>query len=64
MDSTQLWESITSIHEIHCDFCKNSDSEMCGDDFDACSAFYHKGWRARKKTYCPECAKKKLKKSD
>ncbi len=63
-DSTQLHEAILTSHDISCDNCKKTESAFNIDDFDACDVFYENGWRMRSKVYCPDCAKKKLKRLD
>lgn len=62
--SFQLYESILVSCEISCDNCTTTKTIHGIDDGDACDEFYKQGWRTRSKTYCPECAKKKLKRLD
>ena len=53
---------ISSIIQISCTNC-DGESETDGDEFDAPEIFYEEGWRATSTNcYCPNCAKKKLKK--
>jgi len=59
--SVQLYESILSTHDITCGNCGIIDSVHNIDEYEACEFFYTEGWRARNNTYCPRCAKKKLK---
>lgn len=59
-----LYDSIISTHEVQCDFCENSSILEGTDEFGAVHTFYDEGWRSPRgyKTYCPDCANKKLKK--
>lgn len=58
----QLYEHTVVSTEIVCDFCSTKRT-LYGDDDDAIKHFYSIGWRGRTKCYCPDCAKKKLKKT-
>lgn len=59
----QLMEHILNVASITCDFCNERKRMECMESDEAMDVWYEDGWRARKKCYCPKCAKKKLKNS-
>lgn len=59
---TQLYDFVMTETTITCDFCKKSET-IDEDGAEAIDAWYHDGWRGRRRCYCPECAKKKLKRN-
>ena len=57
-----LYESIQSEFTIECDNCGSQDRLHYTDEYAACQTFFDYGWRSTpNKTYCPQCANKKLK---
>ena len=57
-----LYENIETTCDIYCSNCNEADSAHHIDEFGSAEYFQDKGWRATEyNTYCPKCAKKKLK---
>lgn len=58
-----LYNYITTTHEIECINCDTTDAIGDCDEIDALEYFFNEGWRVTKgeMVYCPKCAKKKLK---
>lgn len=49
---------------IECTKCRCADGTFNGDEADAAQEFYKNGWRTTNENcYCPQCAKKHLKKT-
>ena len=61
--SDDLLDEIVTESTITCSFCKETQSLMFCDQYDAAERFFDDGWRmGTTKCYCPKCADKKLKK--
>jgi len=61
-DWTDLFNGIVTIDKIKCTRCQREDETGGNDNWKSSMKFFNIGWRAtRLNTYCPVCAKKKLK---
>lgn len=60
-EAIDLLDYTDTVTEITCTSCQTTDSSS-SDEYDAIEHWFEEGWRATEtRSYCPDCAKKRLK---